>query len=816
MKHRNLMKRTFRSRRSRGAGIVEFLIVAPLLLLLGLGLVQTGMVFHSKSSLNFALQQGARVGSVNNGDVGAIGRGIREGLVPFMGGGRSDAEILQTARRVEEEFQLGSAAGWIRVRQLSPTQQSFSDWAVDAYDEQGNRIREIPNGSLAVLRCTQAPNGGASGTRASSACPGGGEPIGPSSQQTLADANLLKLNLTYGVKLSVPLVNRMVAGVLSMAAGCRANAEQRLGALNLGATTVNARPDNCAYYNAVDARGRASPRIPVNLSVTVRMQSPARFAGNGGWFARVNRDRGANTGGTQFGNGAMLAATQFDPVPVSQLNPMGVTLANDTRDGLGNNVLAFGSDTDWSARLTSGGGGPGSGTGETPLCTPGTEEQAPGSSDESSTGVLGSIWNALTGMATTAYNFVRGFWDGFKQQIGDLVDALTDPVKTAQGLYELARAFIDDPVGTARMIGEALGRDLQQLAFCGAYDKGRVLGNYISPAFMLKVAAKLARFGRAGLNRALLDTKRELGCASFGPGTIVRVGPGDSSPIETLRRGAFVESRSALSYLDASQKITHVFGRTAPSYYRLITPHEEFKVTDEHPFWRQGSGWTKVRDLRAGDTLATANGDTLVVDVERVAEPIEVHNFSVDSTESYFVGDEGLWVHNTSCILRRPYSAPRSPGNYATGATDGGPGAWNPANRGPPNARTDYQVAVTGAPRNPADPRFIQEYRVNGVDFDGYDAQRGVLTDAKRITDNCPLAGNCPEVVTNSVRADWTREAERQIAATARSNTPIEWVVSNENMSIHVSELLDDVFRNRPELRDRITVIVVLTEDIVP
>jgi hypothetical protein len=347
------------TRLARGAGIVEFLVAAPLLILLGLGLVQTGMVFHAKSSLDFALQEGARIGAVNYGDVDAIGRGIRQGLVPFMGGGTSDAERARTRLRVEQEFALGSAAGWIRVRQLSPTQQSFSDWAIDTHDEQGNRVQEIPNANLAVLRCHQPPNGNnISGRRASSACPNGGEPVGATSQQTLADANLLKLNLTYGVKMSVPVVNRIVAGVLSMAAGCRANQRQRLGALDLGEAPVDPQPDACVFYNAVDERGRAAPRLPVNLSVTVRMQTPSRFNGSGSWFARQNRGRDANTSGQQLGNGSMMDASYFAPIPVSQLNPMGVTLAQDRYNDTGDGSVHFGSNTDWlGAPRNPGGGG---------------------------------------------------------------------------------------------------------------------------------------------------------------------------------------------------------------------------------------------------------------------------------------------------------------------------------------------------------------------------------------------------------------------------------------------------------------------------
>ena len=357
--------RSGKTRRHTGASIVEFLIVGPMLIFIGMGLVQMGLVFHSKSALNFALQEGARIGSVNYGDVSSIERGLKDGLVPFMGGGTSIAEVAQTRAKVETEFLRGATSGWIRVKQLSPTPQSFADWAEDSFDDDGRRVREIPNANLATLRCTRNPNGGRAGARQSSAC-GGGEPVGADSQQTLADANLLKLEMTYGVKLSVPLVSRIVGRALSMAAGCSAAENQKLGVLNLDAPQVAAQAEKCAYYNAVGSDGRPEPRIPVNLAVTVRMQSPGRFAGNSGWFARVRRSRDANTGGVQLGNGEMYAASQFAPIPVSQLNPDGVTQAADQFDNTGNGAEHFGSDTDW---LGDGGGGTCSG-GPVPPASP--------------------------------------------------------------------------------------------------------------------------------------------------------------------------------------------------------------------------------------------------------------------------------------------------------------------------------------------------------------------------------------------------------------------------------------------------------------
>ncbi len=141
----------------------------------------------------------------------------------------------------------------------------------------------------------------------------------------------------------------------------------------------------------------------------------------------------------------------------------------------------------------------------------------PAAAEDQST--LGRVWDELRGLAADAYEFVRGFWEGLRDQIGDLVAAITDPIETARGIYELAMSFMEDPVGTAQTIGAALGHDLSQLIECDSFDRGRVLGSYVSPAFMLKLAAKLARFGRAGLRAAADATKRELGCASFAADT---------------------------------------------------------------------------------------------------------------------------------------------------------------------------------------------------------------------------------------------------------------------------------------------------------
>jgi hypothetical protein len=317
-------------RRARGATMVEFLLVSPILLLLGLSVVQIGLFFHAKSALNFALQEAARSGAVNHADPGFVRDGLLRGLVPFMGGGSSADEFTSTLKTVGEEFANGTAAGWIRVDQLSPMPQSFADWQENSTDESGNPVKEIPNANLAILRCTRQPNGGSAGVRSSTACGGAGEPIGAASRQTLADANLLKLHMTYGVKLTVPFINRIVGRALAAYAGCSAPEAQNVGPLNLGTPTAGqADPTSCAAYNAIDTDGNPAPRIPVSLALTVRMQSTARVAGGSGWFTVLARGRDPNSSGPQLGNGNVDAASEFAPIPVSQLNPNGLSSTDD-------------------------------------------------------------------------------------------------------------------------------------------------------------------------------------------------------------------------------------------------------------------------------------------------------------------------------------------------------------------------------------------------------------------------------------------------------------------------------------------------------
>src|SRR5262249_28357805 len=138
--------------------------------------------------------------------------------------------------------------------------------------------------------------------------------------------------------------------------------------------------------------------------------------------------------------------------------------------------------------------------------------------------------------------------------------------------------------------------------------------------------------------------------------------------------------------------------------------------------------------------------------------------------------------------------------NFAIGASDGGPGAWSSITR-PDTDAYRYQERITGAPRG-------VEYNVNGVNFDGYDADRDVLLDAKHWTQECPLGGRCRyEPLKRALSDKLVEEALSQMDAVRTSGTSIEWRVVDEEMALRISAILDE----RIDAVDRTRIVVIYT-----
>ena len=151
--------------------MVELLLALPVVMLLGLGIAQFTLVYQAKHALDYALTQAARQGAVDHASPASIRQGLAAGLVPYLYGASDFAGLLAAEARGEEHIAQGAAAGWIRLRQRSPSLESFDDWAERALDAMGEEIPgllEIPNDNLDNRRTRAQPLSGVAGVHPAS------------------------------------------------------------------------------------------------------------------------------------------------------------------------------------------------------------------------------------------------------------------------------------------------------------------------------------------------------------------------------------------------------------------------------------------------------------------------------------------------------------------------------------------------------------------------------------------------------------------------------------------------------------------------
>ena len=214
-----------RSTSHRGASMTEFLIVAPVLVLLGLGALQIGLIYHGKSIVNYATFEAARTGAVNHALTEPMRHELGTRLAPLVGGDGSMAKAAAGIAIARAEIDAtasmdGRPKPRTELEIINPTAAAFADWGYRSVDA-GRRV--IPNSHL---RHTDR------------------EDVRGSPPLSLADANLLKIEVTHGLELKVPLVNGLLTKALTLAD-----------------------PENAAWY--------AANRLPLKAVATVRMQSEA-------------------------------------------------------------------------------------------------------------------------------------------------------------------------------------------------------------------------------------------------------------------------------------------------------------------------------------------------------------------------------------------------------------------------------------------------------------------------------------------------------------------------------------------------------------
>jgi Contact-dependent growth inhibition CdiA C-terminal domain/Pretoxin HINT domain len=381
-------------------------------------------------------------------------------------------------------------------------------------------------------------------------------------------------------------------------------------------------------------------------------------------------------------------------------------------------------------------------------------------------GFWSGLWNNVAGAVKYGYEFGKGLFTGLKEQVTDIIDLISDPLAVAEGLVTLGKAFYDDPKGTLAALAELLGQEavdtITKATACGAYDLGKVIGTYVSPAVALKLAAKLAKF-TGKIADAVKATKLDLGCASFIAGTPIHT-PQGMSLIERITAGSLVDSRDESRWNDKPQAVSSTFGRTAPSFRQLQTELETLSLTDEHPLWVQGKGWTQAKDVVPDDILATLKGDVLVRTNTVVAKAVQVYNFSVANTPNYFVGEAGVWAHNAKKCELGQIKSPGAGGGELTGKPTKIPPNETPENiRGLTRENESADILAKSGYKVEQNPKVDgsknPDYRINGEIFDNYAPSTGNVRNIADVVKGKVDSGQANNIVVNLADSPTTSAA---------------------------------------------------------
>lgn len=257
-----MLHKTHSTPLQRGAAMVEFVVMAPLITALGLAVLQYSMMFFAKGQINHATFMAARAGSVSHASTASIEAAYKRALIPLYGGGQNTADLVVAAAKVEADM----TSDTFRVEILNPTTQSFDDYADPSLAAQYEGNRAIPNIGVGLKTDLDS--------------------IKANSGQTLQDANLLKLRVTHGYEPKVLLMGLIYTKYLQW--------------LDTGEDAFATQLIN-------------SGRIPVVSHVTLEMHSDPVEQKNDAGSSIFASNRGLGNNGKPVNPGGLVGTTNPEP-----------------------------------------------------------------------------------------------------------------------------------------------------------------------------------------------------------------------------------------------------------------------------------------------------------------------------------------------------------------------------------------------------------------------------------------------------------------------------------------------------------------------
>lgn len=208
----------------KGQSMVEFLVILPVMLGLVFGTIQIALIYQAKTTLNYAVFEAVKAGSLEYGDYNAIKEGFIRGMAPLYAytEGQDFVGAVQQARnRISNEVEQKLVC----IERITPATSTFADFEVS--DESYPNGKVIPNDNLLYR----------SGTP------------GKQSDVSIQEANLLHIRISYCYPLIIPYVDKIIKSLLS---------EQGSKPMTF-------------VQQCIDSKG-----IPIHAQSALRMQTPIK------------------------------------------------------------------------------------------------------------------------------------------------------------------------------------------------------------------------------------------------------------------------------------------------------------------------------------------------------------------------------------------------------------------------------------------------------------------------------------------------------------------------------------------------------------
>jgi PKD repeat protein len=136
----------------------------------------------------------------------------------------------------------------------------------------------------------------------------------------------------------------------------------------------------------------------------------------------------------------------------------------------------------------------------------------------------------------------------------------------------------------------------------------------------------------------------------FIAGTLVKTDK-DLKPIELIETGERVLSHNGITGKSEYKLVIDTLSRVRKDMMEVkVEGGDKFTCSREHRFYVKGRGWVEIDKVKKGEIFLTSEGKERKLLKSRLLNPEEkmrVFNLTVADNQNYYVGREGILVHNT-------------------------------------------------------------------------------------------------------------------------------------------------------------------------